>query len=164
MNGSTALTLQIQHQLQTLWCWAACSSSTSEFFDASSSWTQCLIVNSELGQSACCQNGATKACNRPWYLDRALTLTGNFATRVQGPASWDDVRNEIDAGRPVGARIGWRGGGGHFVLITGYSDTEGARQLNVEDPWTGSAVVAFSDFASSYQRTGSWTHTYMTKA
>jgi hypothetical protein len=162
VSDAGAVGLTIQHQLQEFWCWAACSSSTSRFFDGSSSWTQCRIVNSELKRRTCCNNGGTDACNKPWYVDRALTRTGNLATGRQGRATWTTLKGEINAGRPVCARIGWQGGGGHFVLITGY-DEAGGRTVEVEDPWTGSARVPLAEFADRYQTTGSWTHTYLTR-
>jgi hypothetical protein len=164
VSESAAVPLGIQHQLQKYWCWAACSSSTSVFFDGSSSWTQCRIANAELSQSTCCSDGGSDACNQPWYVDRALTRTGNLAGRCVGQATWEKVRDEIDAGRPVCARVGWREGGGHFVLITGYYETAGTRGLNIEDPWTGSASVELDQFANNYQTIGSWTHTYLTRA
>jgi hypothetical protein len=165
MNGAAALPLAIQHQLQTDWCWAACSSSTSTFFDGLSPWTQCGLANAELDQSTCCgDDGSTEACNQPWYVDRALTRTGNLAARAAGQAAWEQVKGEIDAGRPICARIGWREGGGHFVLITGYYEAGTQRGLDIEDPWTGSASVELDQFANSYQTLGSWTHTYFTRA
>jgi hypothetical protein len=163
MNGPAALALEIQPQLQKYWCWAACSSSTSAFFDGSSSWTQCRLANEELSQTTCCHNGGSGSCNQPWYVDRALRRTGNLAARSEGRATWEEVTGEIDAGRPVCVRIGWQGRGGHFVLITGYSEDERGRLLDVEDPWTGSASVEVDEFAERYQTTGRWTHTYLTR-
>jgi hypothetical protein len=119
-------------------------------------------VGKELNRGTCCTNGASAACNKPWYVDRALTRTGNLATGRQGRATWTTLKGEINAGRPVCARIGWQGGGGHFVLITGY-DEAGGRTVEVEDPWTGSARVPLAEFADRYQTTGSWTHTYLTR-
>jgi hypothetical protein len=58
--------LAMQPQLQSQWCWAACSTSVSHLYDASSSWTQCRVVNAELGQTGCCQEGSSGQCNRPW--------------------------------------------------------------------------------------------------
>ena len=40
---------------------------------------------------------------------KALTRTNNFVS-ITGQASFQQVRDEINAGRPVGALIGWNGG------------------------------------------------------
>src|SRR5207344_3099259 len=97
-------------QTQTNWCWAATSTSVSHYYWFISTWTQCKVANAELGYSNCCSSTVPTACNVPWYLDKALTRTHNFVS-WSGPATFQQVRDEIDAGRPVGARIGWNGGG-----------------------------------------------------
>src|SRR5688500_16072039 len=126
--------LVIQRQLQDNWCWAACTATAAAFFNPSSRWSQCAIVNSELGECTCCEAGATGACDRPWYLERALKRAGNLAERKKGRLRWDDLTDGLDAGRPVGVRVGWSGGGGHFVLLTGCSERGGTRRVDVEDP------------------------------
>jgi hypothetical protein len=152
----------MQTQLQTQWCWAACSASVSTFFDGASTWTQCGIVNAELGQSTCCQDGSTAQCNQPWYLDLALQRTGNLASWAAGTVTLAQVRSEVRRRRPVGARIGWSGGGGHFVMIAGYRCRDGG-WLDIRDPIFGASDVPLAIFTSSYQGTGSWTHTYYTE-
>jgi hypothetical protein len=162
-EGQRVVPISVQHQLQSNWCWAACSSSASAFYDPTSTWGQCGIVNAELKENGCCGSGGSPKCNVPWYLDRALKRTGNFARKNDGPARWETVRAEIDAGRPVGVRIGWFGGGGHFVMITGYRAAGGAREVDVQDPWTGSSHISMDVLAKSYKSRGKWTHTYLTR-
>jgi hypothetical protein len=154
--------LTLQSQLQSQWCWAACSTSIAHLYDAGSSWTQCKVVNAELAQTGCCRDGSTGRCNQPWYLDRALTRTGNLAGRSAGKASLSRIRSDLDAGRPVGARIGWAGGGGHFVMISGCLD-DATGILEVRDPIYGTSEISVAAFAASYQGSGSWTHTYYTE-
>jgi hypothetical protein len=153
------LAFDMQAQLQTQWCWSAVSTSASRFYDAASSWTQCTVVNAELSQATCCADGSTSQCNQPWYLDRALTRTGNLASWASGTVPISTIRAQIDAGRPLGARIGWSGGGGHFVVISGCLD-DATRMLEIRDPIYGTSEISIAAFASSYQGTGSWTHTY----
>jgi hypothetical protein len=162
-EGQRQVALSLQHQLQTNWCWAACTSSVSGFYDPRTTWGQCAIVNAELKQRGCCGGGGSAECNVPWYLDRALKRTGNLARKSDGAASWETVRKEIDAGRPVAARIGWNGGGGHFVMVTGYRAVGGARDVEVQDPWTGSSRISLDALAKNYKSAGSWTHTYLTR-
>src|SRR5262245_50136888 len=119
------LSFAMQHQQQTQWCWAAVSTSVSLYYDPSSTWTQCTVVNAELGQTTCCNNGSSAACNQPWYLDLALTRTGNLTAVTGGTTTFAGIRSEIDAGRLLGVRIGWSGGGGHFVVLEGYKPDPG---------------------------------------
>lgn len=157
------LSFNMQLQTQSNWCWAATANSVSHYFWRWSTWSQCRIANAELGHTDCCHTPVPSECNVPWYLDRALTRTHNFVS-IQGPASFSQVRAEINAGRPVGARIGWSGGGGHFMVIYGYSLIAGNEFFDIDDPIYGKSHIPVSEFASSYQGSGSWTHTYFMKS
>jgi hypothetical protein len=157
------LPFDMQAQTQSNWCWAATATSVSHFYWLFSHWTQCSVANAELGRGDCCSGTAPGPCNVPWYLDRALTRTNNFVNII-GPATFAQVRAEIDAGRPVGARIGWSGGGGHFMVIYGYSKFAGIDYFDIDDPIYGKSHLAVADFTSNYQGSGSWTHTYFTKS
>lgn len=158
------LAFTMQHQQQTQWCWAAVSTSVSLYYDPSSTWTQCTVANAELGQTTCCQNGASAACNTPWYLDSALQRTGNLDSFSGGTTSFAGVRTEIDSGQPLGARIGWSGGGGHFAVIEGYKPGPSEQRVAVDDPWYGASDLTYNTFATSYQGTGGWTHSYTTES
>jgi hypothetical protein len=153
------LNFTMQTQQQTQWCWAAVSASVSAFFDATTGWTQCAIVNAELGRTDCCTNGSSTNCNRPWYLDSALSRTGNLQTWSSGVCTLADVTQEVNAGRPLCARIGWSGGGGHFLAIDGYNCE--LSTIAVDDPWFGASDVVLSTFQTAYQGSGSCTHTYL---
>lgn len=156
------LNVGMQTQQQTQWCWAAVATSVAGFYDASTTWTQCSVVNAELGQTTCCTSGSSAACNKPWYLDLALTRVGHFDTWSAGAMSFADVRAEIDAGRPLGVRIGWSGNGGHFLVIEGYRN-DANQQVAVDDPWYGASDLTYATLSTSYQGSGTWTHSYETQ-
>jgi len=160
---SKSLNFTMQAQTQSNWCWAATATSVSHFYWWFSPWTQCTVANAELGRTDACHTPVPTACNVPWYLDRALTRTNNFVS-ITGPATFQQVRDEIDAGRPVGARIGWSGGGGHFMVIYGYSVIAGTTYFDIDDPIYGKSHLTVSDFSTNYQGSGTWTHTYFTKS
>lgn len=157
------LPFNMQLQTQSNWCWAATANSVSHYFWRWSTWSQCKIANAELGHTDCCHSPVPSDCNVPWYLDRALTRTRNFVS-IQGAADFEQVRAQIDAGKPVGARIGWSGGGGHFMVIYGYSTIGGGEYFDIDDPIYGKSHIPVSEFSNSYQGSGSWTHTYFMKS
>ena len=161
-----SLGFNMQAQTESNWCWAATSTSVSHFYWGASPWTQCKVACSELNLTTCCQSPSSSACNVSGYLQTALTVTKNLNSFVTGTVSFDAVKAEIDAGRPVGARIGWSGGGGHFVAIYGYARVLifGEEYFDIDDPIYGKSQVTVANFTSSYQTTGSWTHTYFTKS
>ena len=158
------LDFNMQQQTQSNWCWAATSTSVSLFYWLLSGWTQCKVAAAELSLK-CCDSPLPNGCNVPWYLDKALTRTHNLVSVMTGTVGFNQVKDEIDAGRVVCARIGWSGGGGHFVAIYGYSHMLfGAEYFDIDDPIYGKSSVTISDFTDSYHTTGSWTHTYFTQS
>ena len=159
---TTNLNFAMQTQKESQWCWSTVATSTSLHYNAASTWTQCKVVNAELSLTTCCQSGGSTACNQPWYLDLALTRTKNFHSKTTGSLPYATVKQQIVTSRPLGVRIGWAGGGGHFVIVDGYDSTSG-QFLSIRDPFHGTSTYAYSAFLTSYQGSGSWTHSYYTQ-
>jgi hypothetical protein len=155
-GGGRTLPFIMQRQEQTQWCWAATSISVSRYFNSSSRWTQCTMVNQSFNMTDCCVNGSSPGCNQPWFLDEALRISRNFHDIEPRRAGLPETTAEIDADRPLCLRIGWNTGGGHFVAIYGYSGT----MINIGDPWWGNSAIDFNNFPEQYQTGGNWTHTY----
>lgn len=154
----------MQAQTQSNWCWAATATTTSLYYLAGSSWTQCGVADAALPRSDCCSWPVPTPCNVPWYLDTALGVTGNFVS-MTGTLTISQVVSELQAGRPLGARVGWSGGGGHFMVISGYSKVMGVDRYMIEDPIYGrNGITTFGFQNGSYQGSGSWTHSYYTQA
>ena len=151
----------MQAQTQTQWCWAATSASVSRYYNTGSAWTQCLLANQQLNQTTCCINGSSAQCNQPSTLNTTLGITGNLLSWQAGSVSLTVLAGEIAKRCPVATRIGWSGGGGHFMVI------EGARASNsfihIDDPIFGETNMAIGTYSTAYQGTGSWTHTYFTQ-
>ena len=160
--SSLLLSFNMELQTQSNWCWAATSKSVSRFYSIFSPWTQCKVASKELDKT-CCDSPVPAACNVPWYLDRALTRTNNFVSYQSGPITWEQVKQELEKGLVVGARIGWSGGGGHFMVIYGVSKSMGLEFLHIDDPIYGKSTLTYNQFATNYQGSGTWTHTYFTK-
>jgi hypothetical protein len=75
IGDSKYLHLAEQYQVESEWCWSATTVSITRYYDSAATWTQCSLVNRAFGQTTCCQNGSSAACNQPWYPDQALTIT-----------------------------------------------------------------------------------------
>jgi len=157
------LSVNEQTQQQTEWCWAATTVSLTQFYDPAATWTQCSLVNNAFGQTTCCQNGSSSACNQPWYGDRALNITGHLRTTSSGAASFATMRTEIIASHPISIAIYWNGGGGHNPAITGYDNSNSATPtIDIEDPYYGSSTQDFNSFPGSYQGGASWGYSFFT--
>ncbi|MGH2666511.1 papain-like cysteine protease family protein [Flavobacterium sp.] len=158
-----ALPFVMQYQTQSNWCWAANAASISIFYNKSSAATQCAVACVCLNRTDCC-HGNVPACNVPFYLDRALKVVGNLRQFVGQYIDMSAIKTEIDNGRVIGTRIGWRNGGGHFVSLFGYNDLIPSNSyIYVADPIYGTSYMSLSDFTFNYLSEGSWTTTYFTK-
>jgi len=157
---TAVLAFTMQPQQQSNWCWAALTSSVSHFYNAASSWTQCGLANAELGQTTCCAAGGTAACNRPWYVKRALTRTGNLRDDQGSTTTFQALAGEVLDGRPVGVCVAWSGGGGHALAVVGCGVGD---IIIVADPIFGTSVLSLSTFQSNYQGSGTWDETAYTK-
>jgi hypothetical protein len=91
-------------------------------------------------------------------------------TTLPGPLQFQDLKREIDAGRPVAARIAWDSAGasqsatGHFVVLDGYRILSGATHVHVSDPLNPSCEVDFNEFTFNYQGEGKWDASYLVKS
>jgi hypothetical protein len=150
----------MEMQQQQAWCWATVTVCTSHFYDSDSPWKQCSLVNDALGQSSCCNDGSTPECDVPWYLDKALEITGNLESYSSGSESIDSLLAQLDENRPVGARVAF-GTAGHFVMITGVSPDR--EMIMIEDSYFGSSYIMYEKFKSHYKGIGVWSHSYFTK-
>ena len=159
---NVVLPFNMEAQTQSNWCWAATAKSVSHFYSGLSRWTQCKIAGKELTQT-CCTSPVPSGCNVPWYLNKALDRTFNYVSMQSGTISWSEIKSQLDQGLVVGTRIGWNGGGGHFMVIYGVSRVFHNEYLYIDDPIYGKSVLSYNEFATNYQGAGSWTHTYFTK-
>jgi hypothetical protein len=157
------LAFNMQHQQESNWCWAATATSVAHFYDAGSTWSQCTVANQQLSRTDCCGSGAGGACNVPQPGDGPLQVVGHFDHWLPGTSDYPTVRGQIDVARPLCVRIGWAGGGGHFVAITGYHATASGQWLHVDDPAYGPSDTLFVNFETNYQGSGSWTESHFTK-
>ncbi len=162
---STQLSFSMQSQTETNWCWAATSTSVSLFFNASSGWIQCDVANQAWSRTDCCGSGSSGPCNKPWYLDKALSITGNLDRMTSHAESFSTIQGEVKASRPLCMRVGWAGGGGHFLAIYGWLvGASGTQYCRTDDPIYGRDRVIFGKLQTSYRSSGTWTHSYFVQA
>jgi Papain-like cysteine protease AvrRpt2 len=149
----------MEKQLQRYWCWAAVTVSAHTFYGDAPVISQCGLASVILGID-CCSAG----CNRPYYLDRSLRAVRRFRISLGRPAAASELEVELDQHRVTGVLIRWRGGGGHFVAITGVQSSRDGALVQVDDPRNGSThSLLATRLESGYKGSGDWTATYFTK-
>lgn len=158
------LPFTMQSQLFSNWCWAATSTSVAVFYSAGTTWTQCKVACKEKNLTTCCNSPLPSPCNTYGTLGSSLTTVGHFNTsELASATTWSKIKAQILAGRPVGARTVWSGGGAHFVAIYGYQEYGGKQYLLVDDPIYGKSTMTYATFQTMYRNSGTWSHTYYTK-
>jgi hypothetical protein len=166
-NGSRNLALNLVTQEHSNWCWAGSSVSVLNWYSARPS--QCSVANWALGINYACGNSYF---NWNSYANQANGMYGGGGT-IQGilyhwgvnsygnsyALNWSAVVTEVNNNRPFVMRYGWTGGGGHFIVGSGYNDTSGTRRIAYMNPWPGegNTVVNYSWAVSASDH--SWTHT-----
>ena len=118
------------------------------------------MVNAQLARNDCCRNPSSSNCNVTGYLDNALTFVGHLKSEQSSAATYAAASAAVDAGTPPCIRIGWSGGGGHFIGVFGIEPTN---MLWVTDPIYGQSLVSYATLTGgTYQGNGTWTNTYFT--
>lgn len=177
---SNSVSIEMQKQCCSMWCWAAVLSTAVESCSLPcSAQTQPQFANQFLAGSpdcsSCCPNGppdhATELqCDLGAVIDQVMS---HFALSFSGGSNVDDstfgtICQQVDNGRPVIAKIDYDGGyGSHLLLIYGYNRPD---TISLGDPADGSSTaVQFSAFSNPDSYTdpntpslhGTWTLTYV---
>lgn len=135
----TNLQFAQQVQEQKSWCWVATGLSIAQYFRRGVDATQSdfFRTGSDLGEGDDVQNWT----GRMETVQNALWALGlRPGTIAEGPVSFDIIKREIDAGRPVLARVDWNddgdhaAGGAHALVIYGYHGDS----IAFGDPWAES--------------------------
>lgn len=153
---SGRLNLRIQKQMLDNWCWAAIASSIAKF-RGKGDFPLCQVASGVLGKPTCCR--APAQCNELARLETALTLMGVYRGKIAGPPSFDVIRSEIAAGRPICIRVIPVLRLPHFTTIVGYSVLGGRPMLHLSDShglFSG-AGFAYRPFPPNG---GQWTDSY----
>jgi hypothetical protein len=150
----------LEDQQEDLWCWAAVSVAIDHYFDPTSGWTQRGVAREVLGVPNCC--GVPEICDQAAPLQDALNIVENFQDDFVSPLEFAQIREQIDQGYPVCARIEWVGGSGHFVVISGYRETAHGQFVIVKDPLYPNSTLRYDSFRFGYRfGSGKWTDSYL---
>lgn len=163
-RAAAALDLQIPDQDQTQWCWAAVATAVGRYYGKQVG-TQCQFADSMLGRADCCTNGTSVACNKQWYLHKALAALECYSHYDDQAFDVAAVGQEIGEQRPVCLRVRLMSGSGHFVALSALSvDAAGVTLLTLQDPFgPATETMPPARLSGGYgPNKGVWTHTFFT--
>ena len=146
---------------------------------------QCELATRELTSDtrsgvsqSCCPPTNNSPCDQPWYVGDVLKHYYLFNQLIDQPATFDEIKAEIDQGHPLVVRLEWEEGlkhnPAHFIMICGYAQKAGDDYVIIEDPAhshseddevSGHHEYIYDDLFSHYIATTQtkWTHTYFTQ-
>jgi hypothetical protein len=169
VSPAAARTLSVTRveQAQSNWCWAATSEMVGNYLYPSTDRTQWDVVFDRAGITELLDQLASRTyaglCDLLDLLgidiDYDLNQDGNAADVCTGigyithgtvSTSWGSTLSiathyaEIDSGQPVAVRMGWTGGGGHWLVASGYEDRNTSiPELVLVDPWQNTPTRAY---------------------
>ncbi|WP_181885604.1 C39 family peptidase [Trinickia dinghuensis] len=142
------------------WCWAADADAVLAYRGVSS--TQCGIANWVESIGYACEDAPfdwNDAANSPNSIAGTTGISGILwslgrrdSRYYDGALSFGTIGNNIDQGDPVVVLWTWRDGGGHFIVVDGYDDQEGA--LYFMNPWPGEGA-GYGDYEWMLNGSGS---------
>lgn len=168
-------------QEQTNWCWSAVTQAVKGWSGQTVSQTDVATAHiSHNGRPLTCaaphhkdSNGAPCAsdgdcaaiCNDPHILSVVLRENELFKRYLSEDAApqFDDLVACINANKPAPCRVQWSSGGGHFIMVIGWTvDESGTQWVHVLDPASASPgqsvperVIDFAQFTDAYTLSGS---------
>ena len=160
--GSLALNVQIPHQEQDNWCWCAIAVGVGKFFDSTFTLTQCETAAIVLGIGDACSRPKDPDVDTVFELGVTLSKFGHFV-RMTGVLKFDDIREQIDAQRPIGVQVLFMNSGvTHFTVIRGYR-TDPEPILVIDDPFYDESEWSYREFVDTYKGSGAWQQSCLTQ-
>lgn len=158
-TAATDLDITMQVQEKDQWCWDASGNTIADFWGHQLTQTRfCQIAHNESGSNCSNQQGYLSDQQRVFrYL--GFRNVGSYSSNGY-TLSFSGIKQQIDAGQPIGTRIGWSSGGGHMHVLYGYDNSNGVTKVEYGDPWGSNRRYNSMNY-SSYRSNSSfsWTHT-----
>lgn len=162
--GTSAATVQAEagqdqigmlKQLKSQWCWVASGLTIAKFQGYGSTQDDfCKRAAKQSGEVNCNNYPATLGDMAGAWADLGMKHPGVGLVRA---ASFNEIKADVKAGRPVAARIGWQQGGGHMNVIYAYNTANDT--IGVADPWPGTNTFTWWKYSSYVKnRQFAWTH------
>ncbi|REG48611.1 papain like cysteine protease AvrRpt2 [Paraburkholderia sp. BL6669N2] len=152
---SSSLTVALNPQQTSMWCWAASGQMTMGYLGTVVS--QCDEANKEFGSTDCCNNPKPGACVQGGWPEYGK-YGFNAATTSDAALSWDDVKRQIYCRRtPFAFTWHWTGGGGHMMVATGYTTVRGTNYVAINNPWPpnvgDASIITYDVYVSGADHT-----------
>jgi hypothetical protein len=136
-DPSESLAVTLHPQQTSMWCWAASGQMVMEYLGTNVS--QCTQANNRFSYTDCCNSTVPGHCIKGGWPE--FDKYGFDFTRTSNTAlSWDQLKKEVCnksycGKRPYCFSWHWNGGGGHMMVVIGYTTVDGVNMVEINDPW-----------------------------
>lgn len=165
-GSSESLPVTLHPQETRMWCWAASGQMVMDYLGHDVA--QCVQANNRFGLGSCCN---ITLCPTP-VSSHACVSGGwpefdkygfSFNKTSSAPLSWDDLRAQISTEancekKPFCFSWRWNGGGGHMMVVIGYSTAGGVNYVEYLDPWSPCVGDHYVATYSAYVSGSGYTH------
>lgn len=151
-----SLNVPFDFQENQNWCWAATIKMVSDYYG--NDVEQCAILSYWYGVQCCLYPYACDTTGSSGQIINTLAANGIYSQWLQSAFSFEQVKQEIDEGRPL--ILGYRNSfSGHVVVVYGYTQSG---ELLIYDPYFGPFTVPYGtsfSYGSGYN-TMYWSETF----
>jgi hypothetical protein len=148
------LNLTMQAQQQSNWCWAASGDTVAAYYGYSYSQNQFCDMAFGNSLNASCANDQASLSDDQNAFSQIGISPGNY---VYDYLYYSSIIREVDANRPVMARIQWSSGGGHMEVLYGYDQSQNLVYWG--NPWPSSNRYNWATYDYYVGNSSfSWTH------
>lgn len=128
------LNIPLRPQETNVWCWAASGEMAMENLQPGLSIQQCEEATIYFSQNNCCLNPFPDPCVYGGW--DVLDHYGFSFDRIDSSIlSWPDLQQQLCDKKPVMYAWHWDGGGGHMMVVTGWSQILDDKYVHINDPW-----------------------------
>ncbi len=150
------LNVPLLPQLTSMWCWAASAQMVMKYMGHDV--TQCKQANHALNRTDCCNSPIPNACVKGGWPEFPVWKFASQTTSWGIALTFSQLVAQIDANKPFCFSWGWQGGGGHMMVVRGYSSSiivfsgSGNQMVYINDPWApnqgNTRWITYADFVA----------------
>jgi len=144
----------MQAQQASNWCWAGSGNTVAAFYGRTYSQNQfCNLAFGNNVNASCGNYQATLANDQNAFSQMGISA----GTYVYDYLLYSSIIREIDASRPILARIQWSSGGGHMEVLYGYDQSKS--WVYWGNPWPSDSRYNWATYNYYVANNSfSWTH------
>lgn len=145
----------LKPQQTSMWCWAASGEMCMDFLGGAVD--QCDEANKRFGRTDCCDSPVPGGCvNGGWPEFDKYGFKADVTADKE--LTFGEIENQIYCRKsPIAFSWHWTGGGGHMMVITGYTVIDDVQYVSINDPWSPNVgdqrIITYEEYVSGSDHT-----------